>query len=317
MSAFKTKTVSDTKIKVIKNIDNEITAKGADWFPIVYSNIFELAKKFSGKTTIAENILQHCAGKNTKFIFIVSTINKDPTWKRIVKYWENKGNDVITYDDLYYYTDDDERVNVIQEFINEQKSLAEDELDEENKYTEQKGSGIIKTHNPQIIKTDNKRSILNYLQVGKGQPEVIEEPKKEPKKEEPSNIEKSKKQKVIYPEYIIVIDDLGAGMRDKSITQLLKTNRHYKTKVILSGQNLNDLEPAAIRQIDYCLVFGRIPEEKLEKLREDLNLTIAKEQFLEIYRDATDKPYQFLYIGRSPKGDIFRKSFNQEYILDS
>ena len=298
---LKTKTVSDKKIKVIKNPDNEMLAKGADWFPIVYSNIFELAKKFSGKTTICENILQHCAGKNTKFIFIVSTINKDPTWKRIVRYWENKGNDVLTYDDIYTEDEDGYRTNVIQEFINEQKSIIDDDS--------QIGSGVVKQQAQYII--PQQAQYIRYspaiVQIGAGE--------KEAKVEKPLEyIEKKKNIKVIYPEYIIVIDDMGSAMRDKSITQLLKTNRHYKTKVILSGQNLNDLEPAAIRQLDYCLVFGRIPVDKLIKLREDLNLTLPEDKFLDIYKDATAKPYQFLYIGRSPNGDIFRKSFNEEYI---
>jgi hypothetical protein len=141
---FKTKKVSDTKIKVVKNPDNELTAKGADWFPIVYSNIFLLGKKFSGKTVVIENILQKTAGKNTKFIFIVSTINKDPSYKRILKYLEKKGHDVITYDDIYDYDSDGKKINVIEEFIVEQKAKGEEE--EEN------------------------------IQIGEGQKQIIQQP---------------------------------------------------------------------------------------------------------------------------------------------
>jgi hypothetical protein len=301
MSKFETKRVSDQTIKVHKLKDNQLEPKGKDWFSIVYSNIFLLAKKHSGKTTIIENILKKCSGVNTQFLFIASTINKDPSWIRIVKYW-SKSHDVDYYDELF----DDEGNNIIDNFINEQKSIAEENV--------QSGEGVKKIQPNQPIyqfKPNNNRLIKRINQIG-GQLENKVEKQLE---NQVDNLEKKKSKLIIYPEFIIVIDDMGDMMRNPSIAQLLKTNRHYKAKVILSGQNITDLAPSSIRQLDYCLVFQKQPDEKILKLRENLGLTISKEDFLELYKNATEKPYSFLYIGRLPTGDIFRKSFNDEYLL--
>jgi hypothetical protein len=321
---LKTTKVSDSKIKVVVNPDYTILAKGHDWFPKVYSNIFHLGKKHSGKSIVIENELEKCAGKRTKFIFIVSTINRDSTWKRIVKKWEAKGHDVLVYDDLYDNTDEG-KINVIQEFLDEQKELAAEELELENKIEEDKlkkekmkGKGSVEV----IERPKGRISYCDANGVYHGvDPKLLKggsnAPKSELKEElPPPAIETKKKKKLIYPQYIIVIDDMGAAMRDKNITQLLKTNRHYKTKVILSGQNFNDLEPAAIRQLDYCLVFGKVPDDKMEKLHEDLDLSLPFDKFLELYKDATSTPYQFLYIGREPDKDIYRKGFNEQYDID-
>jgi hypothetical protein len=109
---------------------------------------------------------------------------------------------------------------------------------------------------------------------------------------------------------------MGATMRDKWLTQLLKTNRHYKCKVIMSGQNLNDLDAPARKQLDYCLIFGRLPSEKIEQLKKDLDLTITEQQLEELYKNATSEPFQFLYIGRSPGHDTYRKGFTEQYQID-
>jgi hypothetical protein len=285
MSNIKTQKVSNSTIKVHNEEKKNYKVKGSDWFSEPYSNIFLLAKKKSGKSTVIENILKHCSGKNTKFIFIVSTIHKDPTWIRITEYWEDKGHDVLTYDDLI---NDD--VNVIQEFIEQQKGGSQQQ---ENKIY----APIVQTSKSKFKITP----VINNPIIG-GNLQKNEE------------IKPVSKEKILYPEYFIVLDDLGNSMRDKAINQLLKTNRHYKAKVILSAQNLNDLMPEAIRNLDYVLAFGRIPDEKMEKLRQDLLLDIEPDKFHELYKDATEKQHNFFYIGRSGE-DEFRKNFNDKYIL--
>jgi hypothetical protein len=279
---METKKVSNSKIKVNITEDNKQNVKGSDWISEPYSNIFLLAKKKSGKTTIIENMLDRFAGKNTKFIFIVSTINKDQTWLNIVKKWENKGHDVLTYTDIY-----DDGENVLEQFID----LNKGPNDEDKSKVIEKVTTTTRNQSGGARRIETKTEIRI---LGKG-PE--------------------KKKKLIYPEYIFVLDDLGSSMRDKSLNQFLKTNRHFKSKVIMSAQDITDLEPPAIKQLDYALVFGRLPEDKLEKLRSLLGLNISEDQFLKLYKDATSEPYQFLYIERTPSDESFRKGFNYQYEL--
>ena len=284
---FGTVKVSNNNVRVVSSTSADAPARGGDWFKEPYANIFLLAKKKSGKTTVLENILKRCAGPKTKFIFIATTVNKDASWVRIKDYWEKKGNEIAEYDSL----EDEEGKNVINEFIELQKLDSDGEappntVETKREVVTQVGNGVLR-----------KQTIVERHVVGEGA------------------AKKKKAPKMITPEYIICMDDMGTAMRNKHVTQLLKVNRHYKTKVILSAQNISDLEPGAIRQLDYCLVFGRQPEDKVKKLREQLDLDVSEEDFFAMYRDATAKLYGFLYIGREGE-DVFRKGFTQQYIIE-
>ena len=147
--------------------------------------------------------------------------------------------------------------------------------------------------------------------------------KKDKKVEEPPPIhnlfekEKEKverKPKKSAPKYIIVIDDMSNSTRDPCIARLLKIHRHLKMSVFISSQNLNDITPPAFRQLDYALIFRGLSSNipKLEQIHTNLDLPIEFDNFLEIYRDATAQPYNFLWCSKSGK---FRKNFNMEYEL--
>lgn len=110
---------------------------------------------------------------------------------------------------------------------------------------------------------------------------------------EPSS---KKKKRVKPPEYIIIFDDLSRDLRHSSVEKLLKKNRHYKAKVILSSQNITDLAPASFQQLDYCLIFKSFNEETLYKLYERLDLWNEYEDFLKQYKNAIEKDYGFLFI---------------------
>ena len=70
--------------------------KGYKLFPEVYANIFLCARKKSGKTSAIFKILKACADKDTEINNFASTLNKDPNWKHIIKYFKKKGNNVET-----------------------------------------------------------------------------------------------------------------------------------------------------------------------------------------------------------------------------
>ena len=91
---IKTKRINNVKVSKIKykNNNNNKKIKGGNLLPNVYSNMFIVAKKNSGKTTCIFNILKKIADRDTIFNFFVSTIHKDKSWEAIVEYFENKGN---------------------------------------------------------------------------------------------------------------------------------------------------------------------------------------------------------------------------------
>eukprot|EP00732_Lithocolla_globosa_P002386 Lithocolla_globosa_v1_NODE_1547_length_2493_cov_371.285773.p1 type:complete len:271 gc:universal NODE_1547_length_2493_cov_371.285773:1275-463(-) len=123
-------------------------------------------------------------------------------------------------------------------------------------------------------------------------------------------VKKKKKKKKVSPKYIVIFDDMSAELKNPAVSQLLKQNRHYKSKVLISSQYLLDILPEARNQIQYYLIFGGINEQKLFEIYRNANLNLTFEQFMSMYKDATSKPYSFFYVSTYCN---YRQNFNIEY----
>lgn len=124
-------------------------------------------------------------------------------------------------------------------------------------------------------------------------------------------VRKPRKPKYLAPEHLFIFDDLGATLRDKAIDSLLKVNRHYKSKVIISSQYLNDLSPQARLQLDYVLLFKGLPMEKLGQIYKDIDLSIDFDEFLKYYEIATNEKFSFLYV--DVRSERYRITFDREF----
>ncbi len=118
---------------------------------------------------------------------------------------------------------------------------------------------------------------------------------------------KKKKYKYQAPDYIFVFDDVSDELRDKTIPALVKKSRHFKAKVILSSQWLNDLHPGSRKQIKYFLLFRGQPLEKLQEIHKNASLNISLDDFNRVYKFATEKPYSFLYV------DCIKQSYRRNF----
>ena len=68
--------------------------------------------------------------------------------------------------------------------------------------------------------------------------------------------------------------------------------------MIVSSQYIHDLSNSCIKNLDYTLIFKSFNREKLLVLFESLDLSIDFELFEQLYQDATEQPFNFLYVGR-------------------
>jgi hypothetical protein len=254
--------------------------KGKKLFELWCPNIFVLARKNSGKTTTVQFMIDKCAGKHTQFVLICSTVEKDPSW---IDFIDKNEDRIATFKSIY-----EDGENVLKQFIDENQS---DVIDHG-----QAGAGVLPIEPP-------LNNFKKYQQTGKGS--TNQELPKEPEVE---------KWKYPYPKYVIIMDDLGTEMRDPAVTQLLKTNRHYDCMVIMSSQSLTDLDKPARSQLDYMLIFPKIPLDKMKSIKEDLNLSVPLEEFIEMYNKATEEKYNFLYISRNTAQEEYRKNFNERFI---
>ena len=255
---------------VIPPIEKQgLMVKGDKLFPDPYSNIFLVARKRSGKTSAIFKILRECMTKDTTLICFVSTIHKDKTWQLITKYFEKKGNQVLKY------------TSFMEDGINQLEALVK-HLENENPEEEEEEQKVVIPKPKQVIKcTDD---------------------------DEECKEERKRKSKYVPLEYIIVCDDLSDELKNKSLVSLLKKNRHFKAKCILSSQYIHDLLPASLKQIDYWLIFKGMPDDKLQHIYKMADISIPFELFVQIYKKATEKMYSFLYI--DTQKEIFRRNFN-------
>jgi hypothetical protein len=292
---MKTSKINNVRIKPIITHSHPIEKiAGYKLFPEPYCNVAIIAKKKSGKTSVAYNCLEKCVGKNTHVWIFSSTIHRDSTYKEMLNMLEKKKCAVDTFTHFQ-----DENGNYLAEIIAELKSSGDD--DDEPEHTQTDKNGVY----DRIGSTQQCKPKFGDANEQK-ENEILEKKKQK----EYEILEKRERKKKLYPEHIFLFDDLGSDLRNKSISQLLKTNRHFKAKVFLLGHTLTDLEPGSRKQLDYALIFKSFSEDKLKDLYKDLDLSLDFEKFLDAYNYATEKPFNFLYV--STKTDELRKNFNEK-----
>lgn len=281
---IKTKPLNDYKVKKItlpKLPDNK-KIRGSKLFPL-YSNIFICAKKNSGKTTVIANILKECVDDDTTVNIFCSTLEKDRSYKEIIKFLEKKGCNVIG---SVSSVADDGKNCLIQEILNEPVVNDEEQDEEEDEEIE---DTYIKITNNNDTKDSNEMT------------------------SELKNDHKKRKKSKLAQKRIIILDDIGSELTRPVINQLLKVNRHLKCKVIISTQYLNDLSPQARRQIDQWLIFPGMKSDKLTQILRDSDVPYDLPHFEKLYNYCTKDKYNFMYLDTS-NGSI-RKNFNESVIL--
>lgn len=329
--------MSDAKIKVPRIKREKGLVRGADWFPTKYPNMYFCSLKGSGKSVALTNAMWHCIGKNTKVIICSPTVNIDQTYISTVAKLTRNGHQVEVFGGI-----NDDGTNVIREFLEEQKRREDDDPEDDEPivgFADHRGD--ITVNPPKKSARDMLYTVLPTYQRDKNKTPISSGPsalttvhtkivRTKPLDSDvtqssssqinisnniSNNIPDEKKQKVITPDWIFIIDDCGDEARNKYLQQLMKTNRHYKAMILIASQHLNDLAPASIKQLQYIFLFARFSFDKLNELYKSLQLSIDFEKFVQLYNDATSVPYGFLYIGREPSGDKFRKGFTEQYMI--
>lgn len=275
--------------------------RGFDICEELYANIFLCARKKSGKTSALFKIMKECIGRKTKIYVFCSTAYKDPNWIQIRKYFENKGLEINVFTSIYEDNEDQ-----LLKLVNQLNDEAKDEEDAEiaKEYGEGKEEKRVDVCD-QIMEKLRK----HYL-YGTGQ-EKVPEINEDAQEYQPK--EKKKKSRFQSPEYMLIFDDLSSELKSPSLLTLMKWNRHYKSKLIISSQWLHDLLPESRKQIDVFLIFKGFPEKKLEIIYKDCDSSVPFEIFYRIYKKSTKHPFSFMYI--DTRSDKFRCNFDKEFII--
>jgi len=272
---MKYKQLTNVKIELPnKKKNKKKKALGYQYFSEPYANIFLCAKKKSGKTTLIYNLIKNTINSGTTIIFFVSTFYNDETYQYIQDYLTKKKIPFKVYTSLYHDAGN-VKINMLDTIL---KSF---ELNAVSKNSQK-----------------TKDFDLAYIKLNKTYPQK----------------KRTREYKFIVPEYLFIFDDISAELRyNHPFSKLLKQNRHYKSKVIVSSQFYKDIEPTARANLDYILLFKNIPDDTLKDIYDELQLNnLSFDEFKQIYMDVHEEPYNFLYISTND-GEL-RKNFDKEIV---
>lgn len=125
---------------------------------------------------------------------------------------------------------------------------------------------------------------------------------------------------------LIVIDDLADTSDHKAqqlVNQLFIKGRHFGISTILSTQKLRlPLVTQAVRvNVTALFVIGKLRNQSdlWDGLIYEYSALVDKHKLMQAYKQATDIPYNFLYINLLAKdvNKMFYSGFTQRFIMDS
>jgi hypothetical protein len=269
---IKLKKINKEEIKVIPvSHAHPDEILGYDIFPTEFCNIFICASQGSGKTNTVNKICEKCINKDTKVFVFASTHNIDDNWKYIKQQLEKRNIAAV-----YYSSIEENGIDNLEQLM----LFMENEAMVEEQQKQQK-----------------EENINDYIQVVKVDYDIKSfKVKVKPKKKK-------------APKYMIIFDDMSSSLKKRNVPALLKKLRHFKSKVIVSTQYLNDLGLDSRSQVNYWLLFKGQSTDKLENIYETIGTNMSFEDFYLLYKKITDQPYTFMYINKV-KGE-FRKNFNE------
>lgn len=267
-------------IEILKPVDVNHLPLGYQYINHAYPNILLLAKKNSGKTNVIYNILKHCANKHTEILIFCPTWELDDTYRQILDYLDSKGIQHQQFKNI-------DNLAELMESYDKDFDEGEDEEDE-----------------MKAPKRDEIDCMTLYSQVSQAQNETrAQEQKKEAK---------PRKGKYIVPEMIFIFDDCKKMLRNPVLNSLIATNRHYKSKVIISTQYFTDIMPDTRSCLDVLCIFPKIPIDKIQRLHEDIQLSIDYPIFEKLYLEATKKSHNFLYV--DIRRELFKFNFDTQLV---
>lgn len=253
-------------------------------FKTEYPNVALLAPKRSGKSTTIAYVLDEALdppGESpsdseplTQIYAFVSTLHADDVWKHLAKKWGDQFHG--------YQSIKEGKINHLEPIIKQYLQPAQSEAPPQPVL--EKGLGGRGIRFTPLVDPLVDKAIL------KGADE--------------------KKPKYRVPRVVFIFDDQGSSLRDKSVGDLVRRNRHAKSLVLISSQFIHDFTPDLYKNLDYLLAFRKQSEDKLMIIHEKMGLILPFATMMKLYTDATSADFSFLYISRD---DEYRKNFDKQY----
>ena len=283
-SGYKLQKVNEQEVKpIVTSTLKPDEIKGYEVIPMLYTNIFIVGYRGSGKTTALFHIMKECINKDTNVVVFANTHDCDPSWLYMKAWLKKRDQPHIFYSSIM-----DNKVDILEALLLFLMQKAE--VDQERI----RGEKEQKKRDKKLSKSRCRLTDTNH--------DIIVE-KKEPV------------QKVHSPDYFIVLDDMSGEIKtSKSLDRLLKQNRHFKTKVVVSSQDPTDLKPTTKNQSIFWLIFKGFSLIRFkDHIYNFLGLKMPPERVYDIYTSVTKEQGSFLFVDKVTAE--LRANFNQRIIV--
>lgn len=154
--------INKINVEVLKPKEefNERSVLGWNYLPNPYSNVFLCAKKASGKTNVIYNLIKNVIDKRTKVIIFSGSVDKDNTYKEIIKYCNKKNIDCTTYHSFL-----ENRVNLVDELIRSLRLEEKQEKDKAKKVQEVEHKLLTEENDPRPPRKKKKKIVPQILLI--------------------------------------------------------------------------------------------------------------------------------------------------------
>lgn len=264
-------------IKIDQSEEDSKPILGRELFPYKYGSIVLNGKTGFGKTTIINHILERTIDERTKVWIFCSTVELDHAWKKIIKDLERRDIQVHAFPHL---KDPQTGKSMLQPLLNElhEERIARDTMKEVT---------------PEMCQEDF-HCWINWHQ----------RKEEAPKKKYPTQV----------CENIIILDDLDINeLKDPSVQNAIKKNRHYQSRMIISTQHMIHMAKNVWEQVFMICLYPGIAQDYIVMLRQRLGGLgkMTSDEFVDLYEQATRGERDFLTIYPRERGewDQFRQNF--------
>lgn len=122
----------------------------------------------------------------------------------------------------------------------------------------------------------------------------------------------------MLPNILVVVDDFAddatVARRETLLHQLFMRGRHSKISTLISTQKYRALAPQMRTQALSFFVFRLRSQQELDALLDEVSALGGRKLVDSFYREATRKPYSFLYIRLDQPEPQFLERF--DYVLE-
>jgi len=117
---------------------------------------------------------------------------------------------------------------------------------------------------------------------------------------------------------LVVLDDIMLNKNQKHFIELFSRGRLKNINTMYLSQDWFSIPKNVRRNTNLFILWGKLPEMNLDMIRRDAGVPADKNQWRDMYKEATKEPFSFIVIDKTKKdvNEQFTRNFNEPLFKD-